>query len=383
MAIISSTDYFSYPMGGMMSFIRDILPYLVKYFDIELWGVTSYSQPFRSSIEIKGLCFPFFIFSKVKVHTRKIVPNIITVVLSINKKYKEILNRRYDVLYFHGIPLEVPFLKQRRKFRLVTHIHGVTNPFLYEHKIFAPFYEKLRNKVIRSSDISFIAADTPAYKRFLSNFGSSYGGKIIKVHNFADPDIFKPLPQKEARSFLGIPENAKIVVNTGRLSFQKDPVLYIETIKNLEAKVKDIQAFLIGDGPLRIELEKKIAQYNLNEKLTLVGKVERNQLRYWLNAADVFLYTSYGNGVPVSLVEALMCGIPIVTLDITGVHDIVINGETGYIVGERNPEMLAHAVEKVLEHTEHMRSRCIKKAQEFTPRGAAELIARNIYNLWE
>lgn len=91
-----------------------------------------------------------------------------------------------------------------------------------------------------------------------------------------------------------------------------------------------------------------------------------------LDAADVFAYTTLGNSIPVSLVESIMCGLSMVTVDISGVHDIVVNGETGYIVSDKDPEKLVLTVKRVLDEGESMRDRSVLKANEFISDKAAK-----------
>jgi hypothetical protein len=144
MAIISSTDYVSYPMGGMMSFILDSLPYLKEDFDITLWGVsTETGSP--KSLNIASESYPLKIFSKVKTKD-KLIPNFLLVIYGIWKARKIILKEEYDVLYIHGIPLSYPFFNKGPK--IVNHIHGMTNPFamtsnkLARNYISVSLYEK-------------------------------------------------------------------------------------------------------------------------------------------------------------------------------------------------------------------------------------------------
>ena len=90
MAIICSTDYKSYPMGGMMSFILDSLDYLDKEYDITLWGV-NITEKYDDYIENNGKKYPFKTFSKVNVG-KKIIPNFVTVTYSMYKNKNKILN---------------------------------------------------------------------------------------------------------------------------------------------------------------------------------------------------------------------------------------------------------------------------------------------------
>lgn len=384
MAIISSTNFVDWPMGGMLSFLRDIIPYLSRYFEIELWGVNTNKKE-SEKITIGNNDFKIYYFSHINTSKKKILPKLIKVVLDIYKHKNFILGRGYDILYFHGIPLELAFLKNRTP-SIVTHVHGITNPFsvqkgLKSNKIFQILYEKVRKKVIDESHLVFLAADTPAYKRFLSMFKGK--NNIVKIHNFANPKIFYKKSKETIRKKLAIDKFTKIIIFTGRLSYHKDPCLALTTFKifseNLDEKAL---FFIVGDGPLLAKCKSIAAELGLRGKVYFWGKQPRENLAELLSTSDVYLYSSFNNGVPISLIEALMCGLPVVTPDISGIHDAVIDGETGFIASSRDPYELATLLKKALNNAEQMGEKCIKKASEFTPENAAQKITKEINRLW-
>ncbi len=389
MAIISSTNYIDWPMGGMLSFLRDLIPHLSRYFEIELWGVSTGRKP-PANIYIGKKNFKIYYFGQIKTGRRKIIPNLVKVVWDIFAFKKIILNRKYDILYFHGIPLEIPFLKRKRKVKIISHIHGVgNNPFLFlgprpTRKPIAAIYELYRRFLIKRSDLTIISSDERRYLEFTNLLSPTLIAKTVRAMPFADTDLFHPLPQSMVRKKLSIPEEIKVIVATMRLVPEKDPLLLIEVYKELK-KILNISSlmFIFGDGPLKKKIEEKIREEKLQDEILMKGFRPREELKEWLNAADVFLFTSSGEGLPLSLIEALLCGLPIVTPDIPGVHDLVENGRNGYIVSSREPREIALYLRKALGKSNLMREMAIEKSKEFTPEKAAEKIAKEIYRLWE
>lgn len=372
-AIICSTDYKTYPMGGMMSFIVDILPYLDKNFKITLWGVSTENVN-ESEVHLYGKSYPLKIFSRVKI-ANKLIPNILRVVYDIQVKAKQILSEGYDILYFHGIPLSFPFLKKSKGGlpKIVNHIHGITNPFtvnksrIVNNKIMINLYDKYRNFVIQKSDLILLASDKVAYNSVLKQFDNDSAKKIYYIPNFADPSIFKPRDKIETRKLLGLPLDRDILVNTGRLNIQKDPFLLLNSFRYLKNKLhSDALLFLIGDGDLRDDLEQKIKEMNIAEHTKLLGRLEREKVALWLNASDVYVYTSFGNGFPISLIEAAMCGLPIVSTDVTGVHDLVINDHTGYLAKERDHIDIAVKIKKALENRNRLSENIIELSKNYS-----------------
>ena len=113
-------------------------------------------------------------------------------------------------------------------------------------------------------------------------------------------------------------------------------------------KEKNVRLIILGDGPLRSHLEEIINGLNLNSFIDLLGYVE-NPLKYYKNS-DVFVLSSYVEGLPNVLVEAMMCGCTPVSTDCpTGPREVLKDGKYGYLVPTHSPEELAYAVIKALE----------------------------------
>ena len=384
MAIICSTDYVTYPMGGMMSFILDSLPYLKDDFDITLWGV-SINEKTIGHIDLHNDSYPLKVFSTVKTG-KKIIPNLIRVSYNIWKMRKEILSNNYDILYIHGIPLSFPFFNTERT-KVVNHIHGMTNPFsmtankMARNSMSINLYEKYRNWVVHKSDMILLASDKQGHKQFSSRYPGEEN-KIKYVPNFADQTIFKPMDKSQARQKLGMDIKETIFVNTGRVSLQKDPVLLVQSfiyyIKKLHGNAKLI---IIGDGELRSTVEDIAKAENLEDKIIITGKIQRDTINLWLNAADLYIYTSHANGFPISLVEAASCGLPIVTTDVTGVHDLVIDNVTGYLVKERTPKAIAECILLANGKKKEFSKNIYEISKNFTPEVIIDKLKKYLFSV--
>lgn len=368
MAIISSTDYVSYPMGGMMSFILDSLPYLKEDFDITLWGVsTETGSP--KALNVASESYPLRIFSKVKTKN-KLIPNFLLVIFAIWKARKIILKEEYDVLYIHGIPLSYPFFNKGPK--IVNHIHGMTNPFtmtsnkLARNNVSVSLYEKYRNWVVKKSDLILLASDKEGHERFSKKFNEK--DKIKYLPNFADNQIFTSMDSSAARKHLKVDGNEIILVNTGRVSLQKDPILLVESFIYLKKVLNvDAKLIIIGDGELRGRIEEIVSNEKLHSHIIITGILNRNEINFWLNAADLYVYTSHANGFPISLAEAAMCGLPIVTTDVTGVHDLVINDFSGFLVKQRVPKEIAISIQKAIPQKKIFGNNILDISKNFKP----------------
>jgi glycosyltransferase involved in cell wall biosynthesis len=141
--------------------------------------------------------------------------------------------------------------------------------------------------------------------------------------------------------------DSEFVVSVGRYVAQKNHRLLVEALALLAPRRPRLRAALVGFGELREDLERQIAAHGLGEKLVLTGR--RTDPVDIAAAADVFVLPSVWEGLPVSLLEAMAHGRPVVATTVRGIWDIVRDEETGLLVPPDDPAALAAAVERLLE----------------------------------
>ncbi len=143
-------------------------------------------------------------------------------------------------------------------------------------------------------------------------------------------------------------KNGPVLVAAGRLAPWKGFADLIRAMKELPRQ-KRARLMILGDGPLRSELEALIIELGLEDVVSLLGYVE-NPLKYFARA-DVFVLSSHVEGLPNVLVEAMMCGCTPVSTDCpTGPREVLHDGKYGYLVPVRDPIAMAIGIEKALDH---------------------------------
>lgn len=139
-----------------------------------------------------------------------------------------------------------------------------------------------------------------------------------------------------------------VIVAAGRLAPWKGFADLIDAL-GLVAQKRDVRLVILGDGPLRDELQARIDAHGLTDRVQLVGYVE-NPLKYFARA-DVFALSSHVEGLPNVLVEAMLSGCTPVAADCpTGPREVLQDGKYGYLVPPRNPVELAAGIVKALDH---------------------------------
>jgi glycosyltransferase involved in cell wall biosynthesis len=139
------------------------------------------------------------------------------------------------------------------------------------------------------------------------------------------------------------------ILCVGRLVPEKGQAVLVEALDRLVARGIDARVTFVGDGPARAALEQAVAARDLSDRVTLTGALGADGVRRAYAAADVFCLPSFAEGLPVVLMEAMACGLPVVTTWIAGVPELVHDGEDGLLVPPADAERLADALGRLAE----------------------------------
>ncbi len=168
----------------------------------------------------------------------------------------------------------------------------------------------------------------------------SYGIRARKSHtcpNWVDHDAFRPNSR--------IPRRTRQVCYVGRFHPQKAPMALLEALRG----IPDVELLMIGGGPLQNQIEERIAAYGLQARL--LGRVSNEELPFYYQSSAVYvLPTRYEGGSPKTLLEAMACGLPVVSTDGFGVREVFEDGVHGYKVPVDNVGALRDAIIAILDH---------------------------------
>ena len=175
--------------------------------------------------------------------------------------------------------------------------------------------------------------------------------KIVVIPNGVDTRQFSPIPKEEAQKQLGLPRK-KVLLSVGNLFALKGFDLLIEAFGLLREKYAEegLALVLIGEGPLRKDLEDLIAARNLHADVHLIGEISHRELPYWYSLADLFCLASSREGWPNVLMESLACGTPVVATPVGGIPEIICSEELG-LLASRNAEDFAETIRQALKRT--------------------------------
>jgi colanic acid/amylovoran biosynthesis glycosyltransferase len=138
------------------------------------------------------------------------------------------------------------------------------------------------------------------------------------------------------------------LVCVGRLCEQKGQLLLVEAVRRLVAEGVACRLTLVGDGEMRTAIEAQIHQHHLENHIILAGNATGAEVQKHLLNARAFVLPSFGEGLPVAIMEALALGRPVVTTYIAGIPELVKPGENGWLVPAGAIEELVEALRQVL-----------------------------------
>ena len=149
-----------------------------------------------------------------------------------------------------------------------------------------------------------------------------------------------------------------LLVTVSRLEKEKNYGFLLRGIAELERKMgDDFHVLIIGDGSQKAELKVRASILGIQDKVTFAGNIPNDQVKDYLNAADLFLFASKSETQGIVLAEALAAGTPVVAVHAVGSDDIIRNGENGFLTAEREDEWAEKVIETLQEENlERMKS---------------------------
>ncbi len=147
---------------------------------------------------------------------------------------------------------------------------------------------------------------------------------------------------------LGIHQNATVLLSVGELNKGKNHTTAIKAMAILKEKgiLDNVVYFICGAGALKDDLEKQISKYSLGDNVFLLGY--RTDIDELCDIADIYVFSSLREGLPVALMEAMACGLPCVASNIRGNTDLIQDGIGGYLCNPSDANAFADSIEKLL-----------------------------------
>ena len=176
--------------------------------------------------------------------------------------------------------------------------------------------------------------------------------KTEVVGNGVDTTRFQPVGRTEARNRYGLPMDAKVLISVGGLVERKGMHRVIDCLPALLKHHPDLHYLVVGggspEGDMRAELDAQVSRLGLTEHVHFLGTLPPDELKWPLSAADVFALSTRNEGWANVFLEAMACGLPVVSTDVGGNAEVVCRAELGSIVPFGDAAALQQALDAAL-----------------------------------
>ena len=190
--------------------------------------------------------------------------------------------------------------------------------------------------------------------------------KVLTLTNAVDHSRFAvDVDARSKRRELGIAENDRVIGCVGNLRRDKNYPNLLKAFRLLGERVRGAKLVIAGEGKRREDLEALIAGMGLEGRALLLGA--RDDVPEIMKIMDVYCLSSFREGLPLSLLEAMSAGLPVVGTDVPGIRDIIVDGRTGLLVPSDDPARLSDALFRVLSDSELAR-RLSERGSEYVLR---------------
>jgi glycosyltransferase involved in cell wall biosynthesis len=365
-------------IGGIESAIRSMLQHAPQDFELSLIGVTE--DPAQrptgqwSTLEFRGRPIHFYpVFADQQPNKRNRIPLFLRFPLVLRFKHFDLqdhmviyhrvepialssLTAKSHILCVHGDPREIVSPRSEVRWRSV--------PWLYRMAE--------ARAVRRSRFIYSVCREGVEY--FQQNYPTHHDRTSFLSTWYCD-DVFFPVSdhqrEQNRQQFLkqhNLPDSTCLILFACRWEEQKDPILALQSFALAAAQNPDMRLVLAGGGGMRSRMEEAIGNLNISSKVCILGSLSAPDLANTLRISDVFLMSSNFEGMPIGVMEALACGLPVVSTDVGEICALVQHGETGLIINQRTPEQLSNALIDVVNNPQKFnRDACAISMQKYSP----------------
>lgn len=177
--------------------------------------------------------------------------------------------------------------------------------------------------------------------------------QVITIHYGVDVEKFASEDQMLKKTDIGVSDHHIVLGTVARFDYPKGHKYLIDAAPEIVRQVSDVRFVLVGDGPLRHEVEQQINRLGLKDYFVLLGF--RRDVKQLLGIFDLFVLPSLSEGLPNAVLEAMACSNPVVATAVNGVVEVVDDGITGYLVPLKNSSEIANAVVKTLKSPARMK----------------------------
>jgi glycosyltransferase involved in cell wall biosynthesis len=215
----------------------------------------------------------------------------------------------------------------------------------------------IEEQAVQQAD--YIIAECPQDRDDLIQYYNAPVKKISVIPCGFSDEEFYPIGKTIARNLLNLPQDEHILLQLGRLVPRKGVDNVIRALGRLKGTKKPVKLVIVGGetetlteecSPEFARLMSIAREHNVVDSIIFTGRKNREQLKFYYAAADLFITTPWYEPFGITPLEAMACGIPVIGANVGGIKYSVVDGDTGFLVNPHDPEALADKISKVIGH---------------------------------
>lgn len=331
-------------------------------FDVKLYALKKPDSSSRS-LEAEGVEIAYLGKSAFN-------PSTLTSFLDVIRREKA------DILHLHGW-ISANFGRVAGRIASVPtiiHEHGVDPKF--------PLSQRIADRTLSPLTHTAVAV-SKSVRDFLTTKRSVDHRKIRIIYNGAPLSEFTPADPEmvaQARKEFGIPPGSRVVGTIGRLDTQKGITHFIQAIPSILSAASDVHFLIVGDGPKKEELKREAEQSGLAAKIKFTG--HRLDVPVIQSMLDIQAFPSLWEGTPLTIFEAMAMGRAIVSTNVDGLGEVLVNGKSALVVNPADSKQLAEGILRLLSDqglAEKLRAGAVEQSRNFD----ISQTVRNLESLYE
>lgn len=253
---------------------------------------------------------------------------------------------------------------------------------------FPPERLEIERQTMAAADA--IIAECPQDREDMIQYYDVSPKKIVVVPCGVNLQEMYPIDKQMARLMLKLPPKEKVILQLGRIVPRKGVDNVIQALAHLNCRKENIRLIIVGGGLEFFQHNHELQRLRLLAKslgisyaVQFVGHKNREELKYFYSAADLFITTPWYEPFGITPLEAMACGTPVIGANVGGIKYSVVDGQTGKLVPPRDPKALSEAITEMLAQPERLQKMGEKAISRVQKLFTWDRVATNLGKLYD
>ncbi len=262
-----------------------------------------------------------------------------------------------------------------------SHVDFCDNQYWMGIRSINKLFNQLGKLILRHADT--IRVGTNYEKEKISKKLNISKDKIFVIPVNSEIDKFKNADGSKIRDKYINDKFDKLLIFTGRLVDQKDIITLLKAFSLVVQRIPKTLLLIVGSGNQGMLLRRLATELELNDNVIFTGSIEHGKVSEYIAACDIYTISSIFEGTCIAMVEAMVAGKPVVATRFAGANDLVIDGETGYLIEQKDYNKFAEAIIMLLNNPELSKEMGRKGAKRIDELFSGNQNIDKVIRLWE